>query len=53
VARYARRECPWSWEISAASIHVRGGDEQTLGDVETWLAEALADLLVAGRMARG
>jgi hypothetical protein len=48
VARYARRECPWSWEISSEGVHVRGGDERTLEEVETWLSEALADVLVVG-----
>jgi hypothetical protein len=47
VARYARRECPWSWEISSEGVHVRGGDERTLEEVETWLSEALMDLWAA------
>jgi hypothetical protein len=49
VARYARREFPWSWEVSSEGIHVRGGDEGTIEEVEAWLCEALADILVAGR----
>jgi len=35
VARYSRRGFPWSWEISAADVHVRGGDERTIEEVET------------------